>query len=266
MSRVLAIANQKGGVAKTTTAAALATAFHERGRRVLLVDLDSQACLTFALGVGLDGADDEDGPGGEDGSGGEDRLGSHGVMLGGSVAAVVVTTAEGVDLVPATLDLAGVDATLNGRRGRDLVLREALAEVADDYDDVVLDCSPSLGVLTLNALAAADEVLVPLTAEMLGHRAVGQLLDTVEDVKELLNPGLSVVGLLPTMVDLRTAHARQVVADLSGRYGLPVLGPVPRSVRVAEAPARGRSVLATASRSTAAVAYREVADALLVGR
>ncbi len=261
MSRVLAIANQKGGVAKTTTAAALATAFHERGRRVLMVDLDSQACLTFALGVGLDGSDDEEAV-----AGAEDRVGSHGVMLGRSVAAAVVTTAEGVDLVPATLDLAGVDAALSGRRGRDLVLREALADVADDYDDVVLDCSPSLGVLTLNALAAADEVLVPLTAEMLGHRAVGQLLDTVEDVKELLNPGLEVVGLLPTMGDRRTAHARQVVADLSERYGLPVLGPVPRSVRVAEAPARGRSVLATASRSTAAVAYREVADALLVGR
>ncbi|MGJ7441921.1 ParA family protein [Aquipuribacter sp. MA13-6] len=254
MSRVLAIANQKGGVAKTTTAAALATAFHERGRRVLLVDLDSQACLTFALGVGTVGED------------GEDTLGSHGVMLGGSVTAAVVTTAEGVDLVPATLDLAGVDAALSGRRGRDLVLREALALVADDYDDVVLDCSPSLGVLTLNALAAADEVLVPLTAEMLGHRAVGQLLDTVEDVQDLLNPDLTVVGLLPTMVDMRTAHARQVVADLGERYGLPVLGPVPRSVRVAEAPARGRSVLATAGRSSAAVAYREVADVLLAGR
>jgi len=250
MARVLAIANQKGGVAKTTTAAALATAFHERGRRVLLVDLDSQACLTFALGVDPD----------------EGGLGSHDVMLGGRVADAVVTTAEGVDLVPATLDLAGVDAALTGREDRDLVLRQALSVVADDYDDVVLDCSPSLGVLTLNALAAADEVLVPLTAEMLGHRAVGQLLDTVEDVRELLNPALVVVGLLPTMVDMRTAHARQVVSDLGERYGLPVLGPVPRSVRVAEAPARGRSVLATAGRSTAAVAYREVADALLPSR
>ncbi len=101
---------------------------------------------------------------------------------------------------------------------------------------------------------------------MLGHRAVGQLLDTVEDVRELLNPGLVVVGLLPTMVDMRTSHARQVVSDLGERYGLPVLGPVPRSVRVAEAPARGRSVLATAGRSTAAVAYREVAEALLPPR
>lgn len=250
MSRVLAVANQKGGVAKTTTAAALATAFHQRGRRVLLVDLDSQACLSFALGVDAD----------------EVTAGSHDVLLGTPVREAVLVTAEGVDLVPASLELAGVDAALLGTPGRDLVLREALRAVADDYDDVVLDCSPSLGMLTLNALAAADEVLVPLAAEMLGHRAVGQLLDTVADVRELLNPGLQVVGLLPTMVDLRTAHAREVVADLGSRYGLPVLGPVPRSVRVAEAPARGRSVLSTASRSTAAVAYREVADALLAGR
>ncbi|WP_380166179.1 ParA family protein [Jannaschia sp. R86511] len=250
MSRVLAIANQKGGVAKTTTAAALATAFHDRGRRVLLVDLDSQACLTFALGVDADAVD----------------ASSHDVVLGRAVADAVVVTAEGVDLVPATLELAGLDAAVVDRADRDLLLRTALAAVADDYDDVVLDCSPSLGVLTLNALAAADEVLVPLTAEMLGHRAVGQLLDTVEDVREQLNPALTVVGLLPTMVDLRTSHARQVVADLGERYGLPVLGPVPRSVRVAEAPARGRSVLATAGRSAAAQAYRDVADTLLTGR
>jgi chromosome partitioning protein len=250
VSRVLAVANQKGGVAKTTTAAALATAFHERGRRVLLVDLDPQACLTFALGVDAD----------------DIGAGSHDVMLGTHVAEAVVVTDEGVDLVPATMELAGVDAALLGRAGRDLVLRGALRAVAQDYDDVVVDCSPTLGMLTLNALAAADEVLVPLAAEMLGHRAVGQLLDTVEDVREVLNPGLVVVGLLPTMVDLRTSHARMVVADLGERYGLPVLGPVPRSIRVAEAPGRGRSVLSTARRSPAAVAYREVADALLEGR
>jgi chromosome partitioning protein len=250
VARVLAIANQKGGVAKTTTAAALATAFRERGRRVLLVDLDPQACLTFALGVDADDV----------------VAGSHDLMLGVHVRETVVRTAEDVDLVPATLDLAGVDAALVGRAGRDLVLRSALRAVGDDYDDVVVDCSPTLGLLTLNALAAADELLVPLAAEMLGHRAVGQLLDTVEDVREVLNPGLAVVGLLPTMVDLRTSHARLVVADLGERYGLPVLGPVPRSVRVAEAPGRGRSVLTTARRSPAALAYREVADTLLEGR
>ncbi|WP_336923994.1 ParA family protein [Aquipuribacter sp. SD81] len=250
MPRVLAVANQKGGVAKTTTAAALATAFAQAGRRVLLVDLDAQACLTFALGVDAE----------------EVTTSSHDVLLGRPLADSVVRTAEGVDLVPATIDLAGADAALMVRPGRDLALRTALASVADDYDDVVLDCSPSLGVLTLNALAAADEVLVPLAAEMLSHRAVGQLLDTVEDVRRILNPGLRVVGLLPTMVDLRTSHAREVVADLEGRYGLPVLRAVPRSVRVAEAPTRGRSVLTTSPRSAAAAAYRELAAELLAGR
>lgn len=251
MSRVLAVANSKGGVAKTTTAAALATAFVERGRRVLLVDLDPQACLTFALGAdgGVDGA-----------------LTTSDVMRGRGVREAAVTTAEGVDLVPAGIDLAGVEEALVGVAAREHVLRRALEQVADDYDDVVLDCSPSLGLLTVNALTAADEVLVPLAAEMLGHRAVGQLLDTVADVRTELNASLVVVGLLPTMVDMRGAHARAVVDDLGPRYELPVLGPVPRSVRVAEAPARGLSVLGAAGRTAAAQAYRKVADALLLDR
>ncbi len=118
----------------------------------------------------------------------------------------------------------------------------------------------------MDALTAADEVLVPLAAEMLGHRAVGQILDTVADVQDRLNPALVVVGLLPTMVDLRGSHARAVLDDLGPRYGLPVLGPVPRSVRVAEAPARGLSVLGAAGRTAAAQAYRQVADVLLEGR
>jgi chromosome partitioning protein len=251
VSRVLAVANSKGGVAKTTTAAALAAAFAERGRRVLLVDLDPQACLTFALGSdgGADGA-----PTISD------------VMRGRPVREATVTTAEGVDLVPAGIDLAGVEEALVASPGRERVLRTALEQVADDYDDVVLDCSPSLGLLTVNALTAADEVIVPLAAEMLGHRAVGQLLDTVADVRDQLNASLVVVGLLPTMVDMRGAHARAVVDDLAPRYELPVLGPVPRSVRVAEAPARGLSVLGAAGRTAAAQAYRQVADALLAGR
>ncbi|MFC5380644.1 ParA family protein [Aquipuribacter nitratireducens] len=250
MPRVLAVANQKGGVAKTTTAAALSTAFAQAGRRVLLVDLDPQACLTFALGVDAD----------------EVVTSSAEVLLGAPLEDAVVRTAEDVDLLPATLELAATDAALVARPDREAALRDALAPVADRYDDVVVDCSPTLGVLTLAALAAADEVLVPLAAEMLGHRAVGQLLDTAEDVRRGVNPGLVVVGLLPTMVDLRTSHAREVVEDLSGRYGLPVLGPVPRSVRVAEAPVRGRSVLTTSPRSRASLAYREVATELLHGR
>ncbi|MGZ4610984.1 MAG: ParA family protein, partial [Actinomycetes bacterium] len=152
---------------------------------------------------------------------------------------------------------------LMARPGREYVLRTALAEVTQAYDAVLLDCSPSLGVLTLNALTAADELIIPLQCEMLSHRGVGQLLDTVHDVQRILNPGLRVLGVLPTMFDARTNHARAVLADVSGRYGLDVLEPpIPKSVRFAEAPAAGRSVLATARRTAGAEAYRAVAEGL----
>jgi chromosome partitioning protein len=249
-ARVLAVANQKGGVAKTTTVAALGAAFAEVGQRVLLVDLDAQACLTFSLGVDPDTVDV-----------------SIGEVLLGEVGAAdaVQATDDGVDLVPSTIELAGVDAQLLSRAGREFVLRTALEPLVADYDVVLLDCSPSLGVLTLNALTAADEVLVPLQCEMLSHRGVGQLLDTVADVQRVLNRDLTVLGILPTLFDGRTTHARAVLADLPERYGVPVLDPIPRSVRFAEAPAVGRSVLATARTSRGAAAYRAAAATILSG-
>jgi chromosome partitioning protein len=246
---ILAIANQKGGVAKTTTVASLGAAFAEQGLRVLLVDLDAQACLTFSLGI-----DPE-----------EVEASVHDVLLGRIAAAdAVVEADDGVDLLPATIDLAGAESALLPRPGREHVLAAALAGLADTYDVVLLDCSPSLGVLTLNALTAADEVLVPLQCEMLSHRGVGQLLDTIDDVRRILNERLVVRGVLPTMFDARTSHARAVLDDVGERYGLPVLEPpIPRSVRFAEAPALGHSVLATARGSKGAQAYREVALGLL---
>jgi chromosome partitioning protein len=248
VTRTIAIANQKGGVAKTTTVASLGTALAEQGRKVLLVDLDAQSCLTFSLGLDPDAVE----------------LSIHDVLLGRVGAAMAIQpTEDGVDLLPATIELAGTEAQLLSRPGREYVLRTALAEVSQAYDAVLLDCSPSLGVLTLNALTAADEVIIPLQCEMLSHRGVGQLLDTIHDVQRILNPGLRVLGVLPTMFDGRTNHARAVLADVSGRYGLHVLEPpIPKSVRFAEAPAAGRSVLATARRTRGADAYRELADGL----
>ncbi len=248
---VVAVANQKGGVAKTTTVAALGAAFAEQGRRVLLVDLDAQACLTFSLGLDPDAVD----------------VSVNEVLLGRAEAAAAIhQTDDGVDLLPSTIELAGADAALLSRPGREFVLRTALEPVLGDYDVVLLDCSPSLGVLTLNALTAAGEVLVPLQCEMLSHRGVGQLLDTVADVQRILNRDLRVLGILPTMFDGRTTHARAVLADLPDRYGVPVLEPpIPKSVRFAEAPAVGRSVLATARTSKGAAAYREVAQAIASG-
>lgn len=241
--------NQKGGVAKTTTVVSLGTAFAEQGLRVLLVDLDAQSCLTFSMGL-----DPED-----------LQPSVHEVLLGTAAAAdALVTAADGIDVLPATIDLAGTELALMKATSREFVLRRALAPVAGEYDVVLLDCSPSLGVLTLNALAAADEVLIPLQCEMLSHRGVGQLLDTITDVRELLNPGLIVRGILPTMFDARTAHSRAVLADVQQRYDVPVLSPpIPRSVRFAEAPGLGRSVLSTARSSTGARAYREIAQQLL---
>jgi chromosome partitioning protein len=186
----VAVANQKGGVAKTTTVVSLGTAFAEQGLRVLMVDLDAQACLTFSLGL-----DPED-----------LHPSLHEVLLGRCGAAeALVPVADGLDVVPATIDLAGTEVALLARTGREFALRGALAEMADRYDIILLDCSPSLGVLTLNALAAADEVLIPLQCEMLSHRGVGQLLDTIGDVREILNPELLVRGILPTMFDGRTS-------------------------------------------------------------
>jgi len=245
----IALANQKGGVAKTTSVASLGAALAEQGQRVLLVDLDPQACLTFSLGVDPDTVE----------------LSVHDVLTGSAeVGDVVLTCDEGVDLVPSAIDLAGAEAMLLSRPGREYVLRTALEGADTAYDVVILDCSPSLGVLTLNALTAADALIIPMPCEMLSHRGVGQLLDTVADVQKILNRDLEVWGILPTLFDGRSNHAREVLADVGQRYDLPVLDPpIPKTVRFAEAPAVGRSILSTARSSKGAQAYREVAASLL---
>jgi chromosome partitioning protein len=248
MSRVIAVANQKGGVAKTTSVVSLGAAFVRRGLRVLLVDLDPQSSLTFSLGIDPEVVE----------ASVADVLGA-----GAELAAVTQLSAEGMRVVPATMELAGVEAILLSAEDREYVLRRALEPVLPSYDVVLLDCSPSLGLLTLNALSAADEVIVPLQCEMLSHRGVGQLLDTVADVHRLLNPKLIVRGLLPTMYDQRSVHSRAVLADIGERYQVPVLTPIPRSVRFAEAPGVGASILTTSRSSAGARAYLQVADALL---
>ncbi len=252
MTTTLAVANQKGGVAKTTTVASLGAAMVELGQRVLLVDLDPQSCLTFSLGV-----DPE-----------ELETSVHHVLLGDEKAGnVLVTVEDGPDLLPATIDLAAAEAQLLTRTGREHALRVALEELTDDYDWVLLDCPPSLGVLTVAALSAADQVLVPLQCETLSHRGVGQLLDTVHDVRRFTNPGLQVLGVLPTLYDGRTLHARAVLDAISQTYELAVLGPpVPKTIRFAEAPAVGRSILSTARRHGGAQAYRQLAEALVHSR
>jgi chromosome partitioning protein len=258
VTRVLAVANQKGGVAKTTTVASLGAAMQEKGRRVLLVDLDPQGCLTFSLGHDPDKL----------------PVSVHEVLLGEvEPSAVLVDTREGMTLLPANIDLAGVEAMLLMRAGREYALKRALAKIIgaadsatrkrDEFDVVIIDCPPSLGVLTLNGLTAADEVIVPLQCETLAHRGVGQFLRTVTDVQQITNSDLKLLGALPTLYDSRTTHTRDVLLDVADRYDLPVLAPpIPRTVRFAEASASGTSVLA-GKKNKGAAAYRDLANALL---
>lgn len=235
-------------MAKTTTVASTGAALAEAGRKVLLVDLDPQACLTFAMGVEPD----------------EIQFTVHDVLLGRlGPRMAIMGTQEGPDLLPASIELSGVEMQLANRTGREYVLREALSEVAADYDVVLIDCSPSLGVLTINALTAATEVLIPMQAETLSHRGVAQLLETIDDVRRYTNRDLRIMGVLPTMFDSRTRLSREVLQDIEDQYELPVLQPISRSVRFAEAPGAGRSILSTARRSKGAQSYRELADFMM---
>ncbi len=247
MTITLAIANQKGGVAKTTTVASVGAALAERGQKVLLVDLDPQACLTFSLGI-----DPED-----------LELSVHQVLTKGTdPREVVIETDDGVDLLPATIELARAEADLLTRTGREHVVKMALEDL-EGYDWILLDCPPSLGVLTVAALTAATAVLVPLQCETLSHRGVGQLLDTVHDVRRFTNRRLEVWGVLPTLYDGRTNHARAVLENISQTYQLDVIEPpIPKSIRFAEAPAAGRSILSTSRSHRGADAYRDVAASL----
>jgi chromosome partitioning protein len=249
MPLVYAAANQKGGVAKTTSVHALGAALVDLGQRTLLVDLDPQACLTYSTGVDPDTLD----------------LSLHDVFVGRRQAAdVLVKTDRGLSLLPANIDLAGSELHLLTKTGREFALRAALKPLADEYDVILVDCPPSLGILTINGLTAAHEVLVPLQCETLSHRGVGQLLETIDDVRAYTNPDLTIRGVIATMFDARTNHAKQMLAEVGTQYGLSVLDPpIAKSIRFAEAPGQGKSILDHAPASPGAEAYRQLA-ALLV--
>lgn len=247
MTEIVAVANQKGGVAKTTTVHSLGAALAERGRRVLLVDLDPQACLTFSTGLDPDALDTS----------------LYEVMTGKAEVTAARRRIDGMDLLPSSIDMAGAEVHLLTRPGREYALARALDVIKSDYDMVLIDCPPSLGVLTINGLTAAGGVLVPLQCETLSHRGVGQLMETIADVRSFTNPHLKVLGVIATMFDPRTRLAQDTLASVGRAYGLAVLEPaVPKSVRVAEAPGRGCSVLGHAPRSPSAEAYRQLATVI----
>jgi chromosome partitioning protein len=249
--RTIAVVNQKGGVGKTTTVASLGAAFAEKGQRVLLVDLDPQGGLTFSVGIDPEDVDITVGE----------------VLLGKAAPDdAIVITDDGMHLLPSNITLTQAEETLVSRTGREQRLRVALDKVADDYDWILVDCPPTLGVLTVGALSAAHEVLIPLQAETLSHRGVGQLLDTIHDVKQFINSELEILGVLPTMYDGRTNHAQAVIRAIEESYELKILQPpIPKTIRFAEAPAIGRSILGTSKNHKGAEAYRQVAASLLNG-
>lgn len=248
MATIVAVANQKGGVAKTTTVHTLAEALHALDKRVLMVDLDPQACLTYATGTDPDSLD----------------ASIHDVFMGRKdLTDTVIAREDGPDIVPSTIDLAGSEIHLLTKTGREFVLKRAFKDVVGSYDIILIDCGPSLGILTVNALTAADTVLIPFQAETLSDRGVGQLLETIDDVRNYTNEELTVLGGVATMFDSRTNLGKKVLEEVTEVHGLIVIGPpIPRSVRVAEAPGEGSSVLTHARRSKAADAYRELAKNL----
>lgn len=249
VARTIAFANQKGGVAKTTSVASVGAALVELGQRVLLVDLDPQGSLTFSLGIDPEEV--------------ETSIGD--VLVGDRPASdATFETEECLHLIPATIQLAETEERLVSMTGREQRLRVSLAKIVKDYDWILIDCPPTLGVLTVGALSAADEVIIPLQAETLSHRGVGQLLDTIHDVRQFINPDLKIRGVLATMFDGRTAHAKTVLAAIEETYDLQLLDPpIPKTIRFAEAPAIGRTILSTARRHKGAEAYRAIAAGLL---
>ena len=247
MPRVIAVANQKGGVAKTTTVHALGSAWASLGERVLLVDLDPQSSLTYSLGIDPESLDQS----------------IHDCFVRGVSASDVLVKVNDLHVLPAAIDLAGTEVYLLGRTGREFALRKMLEQIADDYDVVLIDCPPSLGVLTITALTAAQEVLIPMQGETLSQRGVTQLIETIDDVREFTNPSLRIAGVVATMFDSRTLEGRRVLESVAAQSGIRVLEPpVPRSVRFAEAPAAGRSIVEHAPRHAGAEAYRKLVQTL----
>ena len=244
---VLAMCNQKGGVGKTTSTINLGASLAEYGRRVLMVDLDPQGALSAGLGIAADRLDHT----------------IYNLMLGPSTAmtdVLVPTGIEGVDLIPANIDLSAAEVQLINEVGREHTLARALRPVLHAYDYVLIDCQPSLGLLTVNALACAQGVIIPLAAEFFSLRGVALLVDTISKVRERINPDLSEQGVLVTMYDGRTVHAREVVAMLHQRFGDLVYDTIiARTVKFPETTVAGEPITTYAPASSAAEAYRALA-------
>jgi chromosome partitioning protein len=246
---VIAFANQKGGVAKTTSTLNLAVAMREMGHRVLIVDMDPQGNLTMSQGLNPD----------------QITRSMFDVLVHRLPIDQVIQETE-VDLAVSSIDLAGAELALSSMIGRERALERALAPIKERYDFILVDTPPSLGLLTINALVAADEVIVPVQCEYLSLRGLVQLENTLSMIRENLNPNVEIQGILPTMFDGRTLHSREAIEILQENFGELVFNTrIKKTVRYAEAPVRGSSVLKYDPSGNAAEAYRDLAKEVLNG-
>jgi len=249
LGQVIAFANQKGGVAKTTTTLNLGVAFKEQGFEVLLVDLDPQGNLTMSQGMDPD----------------QVERSMYDVLVHSMPVEEIIHRAE-VDVAVSSIDLAGAEMALSSMIGRERALQKALLPVRNRYDYILIDTPPSLGLLTINALTASDDVIVPVQCEYLSLRGLVQLENTLSMIRENLNPVVEIKGILPTMYDSRTLHSREAVEMLKENFGDLVFETrIKKTVRYAEAPVEGSSVLKYDSSGPAAKAYRDLAKEVLNG-
>jgi chromosome partitioning protein len=249
MASVIAFANQKGGVAKTTSTLNLAVAMKEQGYSVLIVDLDPQGNLTMSQGFNPDDIDRS----------------MFDVLVHKLPIEEVIRHAE-VDLAVASIDLAGAELALSSMIGRERALEKSIASIKERYDYILLDTPPSLGLLTINAFVAADGVIVPVQTEYLSLRGLVQLENTLSMVRENLNPNVEIIGILPTMYDRRLLHSQEAVAILQENFGDLVFNTkIRKTIRYAEAPVKGQSVLAYDPEGEAAGMYRDLAKEVLNG-
>ncbi len=246
-AKVIAFANQKGGVAKTTTTLNLAAAFAEQGHRVLCVDMDPQGNLTMSQGIDPDALE----------------LSMYDVLVHHIPIMQVIRRRE-IDVACASIDLAGAEIAMSTQIGRERSLAKALKVVKEDYDFICIDTPPSLGLLTINALTAADKVIVPVQCEYLSMRGLLQLQNTLSMIRENLNPDVEIEGILPTLMDTRTIHAKEAIEILEETFGDRVFASrIRKTVRFAEAPVKGMSVLKYDPDGTAAQSYRDLAKEVL---